>query len=136
MEGAIKLSSIPSPSTIILHRGLFRIISVLGKLSKYSPQKDFQMRIEYSSFAVALCQLPFLLSINYPQNPLGYAAYECYSLGEEIFLLFNSVLVFSFSFPLIIIIIIMIIIIMMIIIMTIMIIIIMIMIIIMNFPLT
>ena len=132
MEGAIKLSSIPSPSTTILHRGLFRIISVLGKLSKYSPQKDFQMRIEYSSFAVALCQLPFLLSINYPQNPVGYAAYECYSLGEEIFLLFNCVLVFLFSFPLIIIIIIM-----MIIIMTIMIIIIvMIMIIIMNFPLT
>ena len=132
MEGAIKLSSIPSPSTIILHKGLFRIIAVLGKLSKYSSQKDFQMRIEYSSFAVALCQLPFLLSINYPQSPVGYAAYECYSLGKEIFLLFNSVLVFLFSFPLIIIIII----IMMIIIMTIMIIIIMIMIIIMNFPLT
>ena len=131
MEGAIKLSSIPSPSTTILHRGLFRIIAVLGKLSKYSPQKDFQMRIEYSSFAVALCQLPFLLSINYPQSPVGYAAYECYSLGEEIFLLFNCVSVFLFSFPLIIIIIIM-----MIIIMTIMIIIIMIMIIIMNFPLT
>ena len=82
VEGAIKLSASPSLSTTILHKGIFRIIAVLGKLSKYSPQKDFQMRIEYSSFAVALCQLPFLLSINYPQSPVGYAAYECYSIGK------------------------------------------------------
>ena len=85
-DNAIKLSASTSPSATILHQGIFQIIAVIGKLSKFTHQKEFHKRVEYSYFAVALCQLPFVLSVNYPQSAVGFAAYECYALGNISFL--------------------------------------------------
>ena len=63
-----------------LHEGLTRIISVIGKLSRFS---NIGEKVEYCKFAIGLCKLSFSGNKNAPQTSVGYAAYELIELGED-----------------------------------------------------
>ena len=63
-----------------LKEGLIRIISVIGKLSRFS---NIGEKVEYCKFAIELCELIFSGNKNAPQICVGYAAYELIELGEK-----------------------------------------------------
>ena len=84
VQSSLESSSSSSSGSKILQTGILQAISILGKISKYCDITDYHLKYEYSSFSVALCQLPFFVSVNYPHRPVGFAAFECYQLGTRL----------------------------------------------------
>eukprot|EP01041_Mallomonas_annulata_P005213 gene5213-10432_t len=56
-------------------------IVILGKLSKFCCNKDYDMKIQYCRMAAELCRIPFMESIGHPVHTSGFAAYVCRDLG-------------------------------------------------------
>ena len=64
----------------IVH-GCLPVVSILGSLSKFCANIDWDAKSTYCRMAAKLCLIPFSGSICFPSLPHGFATYVCTDLG-------------------------------------------------------
>ena len=70
--------------------GALPVIAVLGSLSKYSCNGDWDRKTIYCRMISRLCKVPFMSSLSCPLQDHGFAAYCCRDLGGVAPLSYNA----------------------------------------------
>lgn len=87
---ATALATFQSDGVAPAIKGLMNSLLVLGKLSKYCSDNEWDMKLLYCRFAADLCRIPFFESYGHPVCAIGFAGYVCEDLGAAASYILNT----------------------------------------------